>query len=343
MFEYLADFITYTLIGLDAETHHAKALHFFIEDVTKIFFLLSVIVTIVSFFRSKLDSDKVRAYLEGKPKYIAYLLAVLLGSVTPFCSCSSIPLFIGFVEAGIPFGVTMTFLITSPMINEIAIAVFASAVGWQLTGVYVATGMIVGLIGGILMDKLGFEKYIIKTPEPAPCCATPKNTAAPPPIGPLAQMIAKKKQHSVKKEKDKLTEYKERLHYAVNYTKDILKKVWLYIVLGIGVGAYLHGYVPEEFFIKYASADNIFSVPFAVIMGVPLYSSATGVIPIAEALLGKGVPVGTVLAMMMSVVAISLPELIILNKVLKARLLVYFSLFLFFTFIIVGYLFNAIF
>lgn len=318
LFTKLADYIVYGLAEMKPESNLGNALHFFIEDVTKIFFLLFMMVTIVSFFRSKLNPEKVRSYLEGKPKWIAYILAVILGAVTPFCSCSSIPLFIGFVEAGIPFGVTMAFLITSPMINEIAILVFASAVGWELAGIYVITGMSIGLVGGTLMEKLGLEKYVES----------------------YVYDIRMGKAPIL--ENGTLTT-KERMAYAWSYAKDIIKKIWLYILVGIGIGAFLHGFVPQEFFAKYTSSDNFFAVPLAVIMGIPLYSNATGVIPIAEALLGKGVPIGTVLAMMMSVVAISLPEMVILRKVLKVRLLAYFALFLFVAFISVGYLYNLIF
>ncbi|MCP4395299.1 MAG: hypothetical protein GY804_13675 [Alphaproteobacteria bacterium] len=317
-FTLLADFIVYNLAGMDADTHLVEALHFFIEDVTKIFFLLAVMTTVVSFFRSKLNPEKVREYLEGKPKWLAYIMAVVLGAITPFCSCSSIPLFIGFVEAGIPFGVTMAFLITSPMINEIAIVVFASAVGWKIAGVYVITGMFIGLIGGILMEKFGLEKHV-------------------------EGYVYDIRMGKTKIENGSITTFRERLSYALSYSKDIVKKIWLYIIIGIGIGAVLHGYVPEEFFAKHTSSDNILAVPLAVVLGIPLYSNATGVIPIAEALLGKGVPIGTVLAMMMSVVAISLPEMIILRKVLKVRLLAYFALYLFVAFIVVGYLYNLVF
>lgn len=318
IFKILADYVTYDLAGMEAGTHLSDALHFFVEDVTKIFFLLFAMTTTVSFFRSKLKPEKVRAYLEGKPKWLAYILAVVLGAITPFCSCSSIPLFIGFVEAGIPFGVTMAFLITSPMINEIAILVFASVVGWQLTGVYIATGLVIGLTGGLLMDKLGLEKYV-------------------------EGYVYDIRMGKTSIAENGITTFKDRILYAFSYTKDILKKIWIYIIIGIGIGAFLHGYVPQEFLAKYTSADNIFSVPLAVILGIPLYANATGIIPVAEALLDKGVPIGTVLAMMMSVVAISLPEMIILRKVLKPQLLIYFTAFMFFAFIAVGYLYNLIF
>ncbi len=322
-FKGLADFITYNLAGLSTQSHGAEALHFFVEDTTKIFFLLVTMITIVSFFRSHLEPHKVRTYLEGKPKSLAYILAVLLGAATPFCSCSSIPLFIGFIEAGIPFGVTMAFLITSPMINEIAILVFASAMGWNLTIIYIITGMTVGLIGGITMEKLGFERYIedyaykMRTGEDekvSTCCCC----------------------------KNKYMTYRQRFAYARNYAADILKKTWIYITIGIGIGAVIHGFVPESFFATYTSASNPLAVPLAVIFGIPLYSNATGIIPIAEALINKGVPIGTVLAMMMSVVAISLPEMIILRKVLKVRMLAYFIGYIFLSLITVGYLYNWI-
>jgi len=320
-FKALADFVTYTLAGLAEGSHGAEALHFFIEDTTKIFLLLTTMITIVSFFRSQLEPHKVRAYLEGKPKVLAYILAVLLGAATPFCSCSSIALFIGFIEAGIPFGVTMAFLITSPMINELAILVFASAMGWNLTIVYVITGMTVGLIGGLLIEKLGFERYIedeaykMRSESMSDTC----NCAG------------------------KIKTFKDRLNYALSYAGDILKRTWLYITIGVGIGALLHGFVPESFFAEHTSADNPLAVPIAVILGVPLYANATGVIPIAEALINKGVPIGTVLAMMMSVVAISLPEMIILRKVLKVRMLFYFAGYIFLALIIVGYVYNAVF
>ncbi|MFP4098368.1 MAG: permease [Alphaproteobacteria bacterium] len=317
-FKALGDFVTFSIFGLAEGTHGAHALHFFVEDATKIFFLLGTMVTIVSFFRSQLEPEKVRSYLEGKPKFLSYILAILLGAITPFCSCSSIPLFIGFVEAGIPFGVTMAFLITSPMINEIAILVFASAMGWPLTIAYVVTGMLVGLIGGLLMEYLGLERYI-------------EDYVYEMRTGGKGETFACK---------DTVKTFGQRLRYALGYAGDVLKRTWLYITIGIGIGAFLHGYVPESFFTTYTSADNPFAVPLAVILGIPLYANATGVIPIAEALLGKGVPIGTVLAMMMSVVAISLPEMVILRKVLKVRMLIYFALYIFIVLIAVGYLYN---
>jgi len=333
IFTKLADFVAFNLLGIAPDTHLGGAVHFFVEDVAKIYFLIFAMVIFVSFFRSYLDSSKVKEYLEGKPKWIAYLLAVILGSITPFCSCSSIPLFIGFVEAGIPFGVTMAFLITSPMINEIAMAIFISVVGVKVTTVYIATGMIVGLIGGFLMEKFGVEKYVEPLTPKKQCCCCKKTE----------NKDKHEHEEDSKPATAKIETVSDRVKYAVDYAWGIFKDVWFYVMIGIGIGAFLHGYVPQEFFIKYAGADNIFAVPIAVLLGVPLYSNATGVIPIAEALIGKGVPIGTVLVMMMSVVAISLPEMIILRRVLKVRALAYFCLYIFISLIIVGYIYNAVF
>ncbi len=317
VFTKLADFITYSLLGLVSNDRIADAVHFFVEDVTKIFILLLIMTMVVSLFRTKLNPEKVRDYLNGKPKWLAYFLAVLLGAITPFCSCSSIPLFIGFIEAGIPFGVTMSFLITSPLINEVAVIVLASTIGIKFAIIYLITGMILGLFGGLVMEKLGFEKYVED----------------------YVYKIRMGNQNSPQPEK--ITVW-QRISMAWDYSREIINRVWIYIIIGVGLGAFLHGFVPADFFAKYAGENNIFAVPFAALVGIPLYSNATGVIPIAEALLTKGVPIGTVLTMMMSVVAISLPELIILRKVLKPRLLVYFAGMLFLMFVIVGYFYNAI-
>jgi len=315
IFENLANFIVFNLLKLSPSTKIGAALHFFIQDTTKIFFLLTIMMVGVSFFRSKLDNAKVRSYIENKHPAIAYILAVLLGSITPFCSCSSIPLFIGFVEAGIPFGVTMAFLITSPLVNEVAVVVFASTIGIKLAVIYVLTGMFVGVLGGFIMDRFGFEKYI---EEYVFDIKVGKSNQ----LGNLS--------------------VKERFSYAINFASGLIKKIWVYILIGIGIGAVLHGYVPQSFFLKYTNAKDIFAVPIAVLLGIPLYSNATGVIPIAQALLSKGVPIGTVLALMMSIVAVSLPELIILRRVLKLRLIVYFVLFLLLAFVSIGYLYNII-
>ncbi|HFB55035.1 MAG TPA: permease [Hellea balneolensis] len=316
IFTWLADWLTYSVFGLDAGTRLADAVHFFIEDVTKIFVLLTVIVYAIGFFRSMLTPERVRKVVAGRSKFVSYPMAVSLGAVTPFCSCSSVPLFIGFLEAGIPLGVTMAFLIASPMINEVAVVILAASVGWKIAALYVAAGLIVGMIGGLMIEALKLEKWV----EDYVWKIRMGQTDLPAPDA----------------------RFKARLAYAQEQVKEIVGRIWIYVLLGVGLGAALHGFVPQSFFLKYAQAGNPFAVPAAVLAGIPLYSNATGVIPIVEALLGKGVPIGTVLALMMSVAAISLPEMIILRKVLKPQLIATFASILFVAFIGVGYLFNAL-
>jgi len=317
IFTHLADWSAYNLLDLDPQTHLAEAVHFFVEDTAKIFFLLTSLMLLVGFFRSWISAEKVRSWLDGKPKMLAYFLAVTLGAITPFCSCSSIPLFIAFLGTGIPLGVTMAFLITSPMVNEVAAVLFGEAIGWTFTLAYLGTGMVTGIVGGALIDFLKVERwvepFVFQINVPKDGIEEIKQTA------------------------------KQRLTHAWGETKDILKRVWLYVILGVGVGAGIHGFVPQEWFIANASEDNLFAVPLAVIMAVPLYSNVTGVIPVAEVLINKGLPVGTTLAFLMSTVAISLPELVILRKVLKPQMLAFFIAYLTIAFIIVGYGFNYVF
>jgi uncharacterized membrane protein YraQ (UPF0718 family) len=316
IFDRLGDYVAYNLFGLDPATPLAAAVQFFVMDISKIFFLLALIVFAIGFFRSMLTPERVRKVVAGRSRKVSYPMAVGLGAVTPFCSCSSVPLFIGFLEAGIPLGVTMSFLIASPMINEVAVVVLAAAVGWKVAMLYVAAGLTVGVVGGLVIEYFKLEKWV----EEYVWKIQMGNVAMPAAASGV----------------------KQRLQYAWGEVKTIISRIWIYVFIGIGIGAVLHGFVPEEFFLKYASADNIFAVPAAVLVGIPLYSNATGVIPIVEALLAKGVPIGTVLALMMSVAAISLPEMIILRKVLKPQLIATFTGILFIAFIGVGFLFNAI-
>jgi hypothetical protein len=317
IFTRLADWSTYDLLKIDPQTHLGEAVHFFVEDTAKIFFLLTTLMLLVGFFRSWISPEKVRHWLDGKPKLLAYVLAVSLGAITPFCSCSSIPLFIAFLGTGIPLGVTMAFLITSPMVNEVAAVLFGEALGWRFTLAYVGTGMVTGMVGGALIDLLKVERWV----EPFVFnINVPKDGV----------------------EEIKLT-LKQRFTHAWGETKDILKRVWLYVFIGVGIGAAIHGFVPQEWFIEHAGADNLFAVPMAVIMAVPLYSNVTGVIPVAEVLINKGLPVGTTLAFIMSTVAVSLPELVILRNVLKVQMLAFFVAYLTLAFVIVGYVFNYVF
>ncbi|MCB1538238.1 MAG: permease [Rhodospirillales bacterium] len=314
IFTTFANAVTYDLLQADRETPLAEAVHFFVEDTTKIFFLLTSLMLIVGFLRSWVSPEKIRRWLEGKPRMIAYLLALILGAVTPFCSCSSIPLFIAFLSSGIPLGVTMAFLITSPMVNEVAAALFGEMIGWRFTLAYVGVGMMTGMIGGVLIDALKLEKWV----EPF-------------------VYAAQKTQDGLNALKPTL---QKRFRHAWDETADILKRVWRYVLVGVGIGAFIHGFVPQEWFIEHAGADNLLAVPVAVIAAIPLYSNATGIVPVAQVLIAKGLPVGTTLAFIMSTVAISLPELVILRKVLKAQMLAFFVIYLALAFIIVGYGFN---
>lgn len=322
MFLKFADWLVYKILGFSTETSFGSAIHFFVYDVLKILFLLFTIITVIAFLRSYLDSNKFKLYIEKQPKFLAHLLAALFGAITPFCSCSSIPLFIGFMEAKIPFGVAMSFLITSPMINEIAMLVLAGVLGIKITVIYVVTGVTVGVIGGFLMEKLGFEKYLQdyfkKLGVNSGFCSCSCSGA-----------------------KDILT-IKSRIKDALIYAKDLFQKIWLFVLLGVGVGAFLHGYVPQEFFIKYMSDNNLFAVPLAVMAGIPLYADATTIIPIAQVLIQKGAAVGTVLVFMMAVVGLSLPEMIILSRVMKKELIIRYVIFMFVIFTIVGYFYNFI-
>ncbi|KIM00437.1 Transporter [Paramagnetospirillum magnetotacticum MS-1] len=317
IFTRLADWTITDVLALEPGTKLADAVHFFVEDTTKIFVLLVVIVFVMGLFRTMLSPEKVRGYIEGTSRGIGYILAVILGAVTPFCSCSSVPLFIGFLEGGIPVGVTMAFLITSPLVNEVAVVILGSIMGWKMTTVYVVTGMSVGILGGILIDRFHMERWV-------------EDYVWKIRMGTMAQAEV---DGSVT----------GRVRYAWGEVRDIVGRIWLYIIIGVGIGSALHGYVPQELFAQYASADNPFAVPVAVLMGLPLYSNATGIIPVAEALIAKGVPIGTVIAFMMSVVGVSPPEFIMLRKVLKPQMLIFFGVFLTISFMMVGYLLNLIF
>jgi uncharacterized protein len=314
MLEDLADYVVYSLIGLKPEAHLAKALNFFIYDSIKILILLSLIIFLVAIVRSYFPPERTRRILSRKREYIGNGLAGLLGIVTPFCSCSAVPLFIGFVESGVPLGVTFSFLVSSPMINEVALVLLLGLFGWKIALIYISTGLIVSIISGVVIGKLKMERYV---------------------------------QDYVYQVKVGSTEiasqnFREKIEYARDYTKDLLKRIWPYVLIGIGVGGFIHGYVPSDFLLKYAGPGNPFAVPVAVLIGVPLYSNAAGTIPIVQALMGKGMPIGTVLAFMMAVTALSFPEAVILKNVLKVRLLLIFFGIVAAAIIGVGYLFNSI-
>jgi uncharacterized membrane protein YraQ (UPF0718 family) len=315
MLKTISQYITYGLLKLQHGSHLADAVSFFIYDTIKIFLLLSVIIFVVSTIRSFFPPEKTRRILSHKKEFIGNVLAALLGIVTPFCSCSAVPLFIGFVEAGIPLGVTFSFLISSPMVNEVAVVLLFGLFGWKVTAIYIGAGLLVAMLGGLLIGKLKLEKWVEE----------------------YVYQFHNGQEYQLIKQN-----FKERLLYARENTKDILKRVWLFILVAIGIGGFIHGYVPQDFLTHYAGNGNPFAVPVAVLLGIPLYSNAAGIIPIVYALMEKGLSMGTVLAFMMAVTALSFPEMIILRKVLKVPLLGVFVGIMTATIIAVGYLFNAI-
>ncbi len=314
MLKQFAAYVVFNLFGLEPGTHFGEAINFFIYDTVKVFFLLTVIIFFVAMIRSYFPPERTRRILSRKRQYLGNGVAGLLGIVTPFCSCSAVPLFIGFVESGVPLGVTFSFLISSPMINEVALVLLFGLFGLKIALLYVGTGLLVSIIAGIAIGKLKMEKYV-------------------------QDYIYQMKVGSAEMPEQK---FREKVEYAKDYTKDLLRRIWPYVLIGIGVGGFIHGYVPSEFLIEYAGPDNPFAVPVAVLIGVPLYSNAAGTIPVVQALMGKGMPIGTVLAFMMAVTALSFPEAVILKNVLKMRLLLVFFGIVAVAIIGVGYFFNAI-
>ena len=311
----LADWLAYGLFGLAHGSRLGEALAFFLYDVPKILLLLSGMIFAISIVRTFFSAERTRALLGGKRQGVGNVLAALLGIVTPFCSCSAVPLFIGFVESGIPLGVTFSFLIAAPTINEVAVVMLVGLFGWQVAGLYIASGLTVAILAGALVGRLGMERYV--------------------------EDFVWKIQAAQGGVEEKLT-WEERIRRAWDSVKEITGKVWPYVIIGIGVGAGIHGYVPEEALVGVMGKDAWWSVPAAVLLGVPLYSNAAGVIPIVSALMEKGASLGTVLAFMMSVVGLSLPEAIILRRVLKLPLLAIFFGTVAIAIILTGYLFNLI-
>jgi uncharacterized membrane protein YraQ (UPF0718 family) len=313
--EPLAGWITYSLLGLERGSHLGESLAFFLYDVPKIILLLGGMIFLISIIRTFFSPERTRALLGGKRQGMGNVLAALLGIVTPFCSCSAVPLFIGFVESGVPLGVTFSFLIAAPTINEVAVVMLFGLFGWQVAGLYVVSGLIIAIVAGIIIGRLKMERYV--------------------------EDFVWQLQVGKGGPEEKLT-WRDRLDRAWDSVKEIVGKVWLYVVIGIAVGAGIHGYVPESALADIMGRNQWWSVPAAVVLGIPLYSNAAGVIPIVSALMEKGAALGTVLAFMMSVVGLSLPEMIILRRVLKPRLIAVFVGVIAFAIIITGYLFNIV-
>ena len=315
MFNNLSQYVVYNIFGLARGSKLGAALDFFLYDTVKILILLMVIIFAISFIRSFFPPEKTRKILARKGEFAGNVMAALLGVATPFCSCSAVPLFIGFVEGGVPLGVTFSFLISSPMVNEVAVVLLWGLFGWKITAIYIGTGLCVAIIGGFIIGRLKLEKWV-------------QEYVYEMHMGETNIVFSQT--------------FRERLDYAKMTTKDILGKIWPWVIGAIAIGAFIHGYVPEDFLVRYAGAGNWYAVPLAVLIGVPLYSNAAGVIPIIYTLMSKGITLGTALAFMMSVTALSLPEMIILRQVLKTKLLAVFVGIMAITIVAVGFLFNAI-
>ncbi len=310
----VVNFVVDDLIGLASGKHITETLRFFIFEVPKVMLLLVLIIWVVGVLRTYFTPEKTRKILEGKSLFSGNILAALLGIVTPFCSCSAIPLFLGFVEAGVPLGVTFSFLIAAPMINEVALVLLIGLFGLKVAIIYVVTGLTIAILSGYLIGKLGLEKYV-------------------------ADWVYKVKANHQNETETKLAFY-ERIKAGYESVQEIVGKIWIYILLGIAVGAGVHGYVPEDFLGSLLGKENWYSVPLAILLGIPMYSNAAGVIPIVSALIGKGVSLGTALAFMMSVIALSLPEIIILKKVLRWQLITIFVGIVAVGIVVVGFFFN---
>ncbi len=311
----LANWISYTALGLEQDSHFGESLAFFLYDVPKILLLLSAMVFAISVIRTFFSPERTRALLGGKLEGVGNVFAALLGIVTPFCSCSAVPLFIGFVESGIPLGVTFSFLIAAPTINEVAVILLFGLFGWKVAALYVVSGLVVATIAGFIIGRLKMERYVAD--------------------------FVWKVHRSGNALEENLT-WSDRIERAWGSVKEIVGKVWLYVVIGIAVGAGIHGYVPQDAMVSIMGKQAWWSVPAAVLIGIPLYSNAAGIVPIVGTLIEKGASVGTALAFMMSVIGLSLPEAVILKRVLKMPLLVTFFAVIAIAIIFTGYLFNWI-
>ncbi|MFA6908160.1 MAG: permease [Candidatus Micrarchaeia archaeon] len=312
MLEGFAAWLVYSLLGLP-DGPFAESAVFFVADVIYVTFLLAVVVFAVGIARTFVTPQKVKKWLGGRREGVGNLLAALLGVPTPFCSCSAVPLFIGFVEAGVPLGVTFSFLIASPLINEIAVALLWGMFGWHIALLYIVSGLVIATAAGMVIGRLGLE-------------------------GEVEKMRATKG----KAQMNRRMGWNARVEFALAESKSITLRVLPYLVLGIGIGALIHGYAPADFLASVAGKDNLLAVPIAVLVGIPLYSNAAGMVPVLGVLVSKGMAMGTALAFMMGVIGLSLPEMVILRRVIKPKLIAVFALVLFIAFTLTGYLFNAV-
>lgn len=312
--ETLSKLFTYNLLRLTPGSDFAKAVEFFVYEAPKVLMLLVLVIFIVGIIRTFFTPTTTRKLLAGKKEFVGNIAAALLGVVTPFCTCSAVPLFIGFVSAGVPLGVTFSFLISAPMVNEVALVLLYGLFGWKVAALYLSTGIIIAIFSGWIIGRFKMEKHV---------------------EGWVYQTM------TTSLEEEKPT-WVQRIESGWSSVKDIVGKVWIFVLIGIAVGSAIHGYVPEQFMASIMGKDAWWSVPLAVLIGIPLYSNAAGIIPVVQALLGKGAALGTVLAFMMAVIGLSLPETIILRKVLKPALIATFLGVVGAGILIVGYLFNII-
>ena len=314
LLQLFADWVVYSVMGLVPGSPLGSSMNFFVYDSIKVTLMLAVIVFLVAIVRSYVTPQKVKKWVGGKKEGAGNVLAAILGIPTPFCSCSAVPVFIGFVESGVPLGITFSFLIASPLINEVAAAMLLAMFGWQIAGMYILSGLVIAIIAGIIIGRLSLE-------------------------GEVEDFVYKIKSKELV---EGTMTWRQRIDFGISESKCITLKVLPYILLGIGIGAVIHGHAPADFLVNIAGPGNPLAVPLAVLIGIPLYSNAAGMIPIMEVLTSKGMAMGTALAFMMAVIGLSLPEMIILRKVIKIKLLVIFAGILFISFTLTGYLFNTI-
>lgn len=322
MIQNFADWLVFSIIGLDNETALGSAVNFFVYDSIKILLLLFLISALMGIVNAYFPVERLRNYLFSHRLYgLQYLLASLFGAITPFCSCSSIPLFIGFVKGGIPLGVTLSFLITSPLVNEVAVAMFLGSFGIKATLVYVISGILLGCVGGFVLGRMHLEPYLSDW---------------------VKQVQLQSEKQTAEWEQER-TSFMQRLPIVIRDSWRIVRGVLLYIFIGIGIGAFMHGFVPEGFFEQYMSRDNWYAVPLSVMLAVPMYANAAGIVPVIEVFVAKGIPLGTAIAFMMAVVGLSLPEATLLKKVMTWRFIAVFFTTVTLFIILSGYLFNFLF
>ena len=321
MIQKITDILVYNIFKLVPETKLAESINFFIYDTIKIFLLLFIMITLIGFLRSYVSEEKIKKWLSGRKLGTGNLLASLFGAITPFCSCSSIPFFISFIKAGIPLGVTFSFLVTSPLVNEYVAVIMWGIFGWKITLMYIAAGILIGTLSGLILGELKLEKHLMKG-----FC----NSCQPNKCG------------CEQKEQKKKLNFKQRINFGLLESKNVMGMVWLYVIIGVGIGAITHGFIPNELVEKVISSTGVFAVPLGVLIGIPLYANCAAIIPVAVVLFEKGVPLGTALSFMMATAALSLPEAIMLKRVMKIKLIAIFFGVVGLSIMAIGYIFNLL-